>query len=305
MTRYIIRRVAQTIPTLIGITLAAFLLVRLTGDPANLMLGPDATQEAVDAFRNQFGLNDPLPVQYWQFLVNAVSGDFGTSLRYDVPVSQLFIQKFPATIELATASMALALLLGIPAGVIAALRHNTWIDGVVRFLAFIGQAIPGFYLGLMLIVVFSVRLEWLPTGGRGTWQQLVMPTVTLAVFLLALLVRFTRGAVLDVLKQDHVVTARSKGLKSLTILRFHILKNAMIPIVTIVGLQVGAILSGTVVTEVVFNWPGIGRLMVDAIYTRDFPVVQTMVMVVAVIFVTVNLVVDIVYSVLDPRIRTS
>lgn len=305
MTRYIIRRIAQTIPTIIGITLAAFFLVRLTGDPANLMLGPNATQEAVDAFRNQFGLNDPLPVQYWRFLVNTVSGDFGTSLRYDVPVSQLFIQKFPATIELATASMALALLLGIPAGVIAALRHNTWIDGVVRFLAFIGQAIPGFYLGLMLIVLFAVRLEWLPTGGRGTWQQLVMPTVTLAVFLLALLVRFTRGAVLDILKQDHVVTARAKGLKSLTILRFHILKNAMIPIVTIVGLQVGAVLSGTVVTEVVFNWPGIGRLMVDAIYTRDFPVVQTMVMVVAVIFVTVNLVVDIVYSVLDPRIRTS
>lgn len=305
MGRYVFKRVLQTIPTLLGITLAAFLLVRMTGDPANLMLGPDASQEAVDAFHEKYGLNDSLPVQYWDFLKNTVSGDFGTSLRYSVPVSQLFLQKFPATVELAVASMTLALLLGIPAGVISALRHNTWIDGLVRFFAFIGQAVPGFYLGLMLIVVFAVQLEWLPTGGRGTWQQLIMPAITLAVFLLALLVRFTRGAVLDVMKQDHVTTARSKGLKNWTILRSHILKNSMIPIVTIVGLQIGAVLSGTVVTEVVFNWPGIGRLMVDAIYTRDFPVVQTMVMVVAVIFVTVNLLVDLVYSFLDPRIRTS
>lgn len=305
MGRYILKRLLQTIPTIIGITIAAFLLVRLTGDPANLMLGPDATQEAVDAFQAKYGLNDPIPVQYWQFVKNTVSGDFGSSLRFDVPVSQLFLQRFPATVELALSSMALALLIGIPAGVVSALKHNTWIDGVVRFLAFIGQAVPGFYLGLMLIVLFAVRLGWLPTGGRGTWQQLVMPTVTLAVFLLALIVRFTRGAVLDALNQAHVVTARAKGLKPWTILRSHILKNSMIPIVTIVGLQVGAVLSGTVVTEVVFNWPGIGRLMVDAIYTRDFPVVQTMVMVVAVIFVTVNLVVDLVYSILDPRIRTS
>lgn len=304
MTRYIIRRLLQTIPTLLGITIAAFLLVRLTGDPANLMLGPDATLDAVNAFREKFGLNDPIHVQYWRFVTNAVTGDFGTSLRFNVPVSELFLQKFPATVELAAASIVLALLVGIPAGVISALRHNTWVDGLVRFFAFIGQAIPGFYLGLMLIVVFAVRLGWFPTGGRGTWQQLVMPTVTLAVFLLALLVRFTRGAVLDVLKQDHVVTARAKGLKERTILVSHILKNSMIPIVTIVGLQIGAVLSGTVVTEVVFNWPGIGRLMVDAIYTRDFPVVQTMVMIVAVIFVTVNLIVDLVYSLVDPRIRT-
>ena len=256
MGRYVLKRLLQTIPTIIGISLAAFLLVRLTGDPANLMLGPDATQEAVDAFQAKYGLNDPLPVQYWQFVTNTVSGDFGDSLRFDVPVSQLFLQRFPATVQLALSSMALALLIGIPAGIVSALKHNTWIDGVVRFFAFIGQAVPGFYLGLMLIVLFAVRLEWLPTGGRGTWQQLVMPSVTLAVFLLALIVRFTRGAVLDALNQAHVVTARAKGLKPWTILRAHILKNSMIPIVTIVGLQVGAVLSGTVVTEVVFNWPG-------------------------------------------------
>jgi ABC-type dipeptide/oligopeptide/nickel transport system permease component len=199
--------------------------------------------------------------------------------------------------------MGIALLIGLPAGIVAGLRNRTWIDSVVRFFAFLGQAIPGFYLGLMLIVVFAIQLRWLPTGGRGTWQQLILPAVTLASYLIALLVRFTRGAVLDTKRQLHVTTAESKGLSSWLILRSHILKNSMIPIITIIGLQVGAVLSGTVITEVVFNWPGIGRLMVDAIYTRDFPVVQAMVMIVAVIFIVVNLAVDILYSFFDPRIR--
>lgn len=303
MVRYILRRVLQTIPTLIGISLAAFFLVRLTGDPTHLMLSPDASQEAVDAFRAQFGLDQPLPVQYWRFVGNALQGDLGTSIRYRVPVSELFWHRLPATVELALASMTLAVLVGLPLGILAGMRHNTIVDTFARMLAFVGQAIPGFYLGLMLIVVFAVNLRWVPTGGRGTLKQLILPSVTLAVFLLALLVRFTRGAVLDAKRQAHVTTAESKGLSSSKILRSHILKNSMIPIITIIGLQVGLVLSGTVVTEVVFNWPGIGRLMVDAIYTRDFPVVQAMVMVVAVIFIVVNLAVDISYSFFDPRIR--
>lgn len=304
MIRYSLRRIIQTIPTLIGISLAAFLLVRLTGDPAVLMLPPEASDEAIAAFRDRFGLDQPLPVQYFEFVKNTLQGDLGTSIRFRVPVLELFVQKMPATIELAVASITLAVLLGIPAGIIAGLRHRTWVDTAVRSFAFLGQAIPGFYLGLMLIVVFAVNLRWLPTGGRGTWQQLILPSVTLAVYLLALLVRFTRGAVLDAKRQLHVVTAEAKGLAPLRVLNSHILKNSMIPIITILGLQVGAVLSGTVVTEVVFNWPGIGRLMVDAISTRDFPVVQAMVMIVAVIFITVNLLVDILYSVFDPRIRS-
>lgn len=303
MTRYVLRRITQTIPTLIGISVAAFLLVRLTGDPAALMLPPEAPQEAIDAFRDKFGLDESLPVQYWRFMVAVLSGDLGTSLRYNIPVWDLFVQRMPATIELALAAMGIALVVGLPAGIVAGLRNRTWIDSVIRFFAFLGQAIPGFYLGLMLIVVFAIQLRWLPTGGRGTWQQLILPSVTLAAFLIALLVRFTRGAVLDTKGQLHITTAESKGLSSWLILRSHILKNSMIPIITIIGLQVGAVLSGTVVTEVVFNWPGIGRLMVDAIYTRDFPVVQAMVMIVASIFILVNLAVDLAYSFFDPRIR--
>ncbi|WP_341251974.1 ABC transporter permease [Euzebya pacifica] len=303
MTRYALKRVVQTIPTLIGISLAAFLLVRLTGDPAVILLPTEASPEAVAEFRTKFGLDESLPVQYWQFLRNTLQGDLGTSIRFNVPVLELFLQKMPATVELAVASITLSMLAGIPMGVLSGLKHRTLADTIIRGFAFIGQAIPGFYLGLLLIIGFAVKLRWLPTGGRGTWQQLVLPTVTLSVFLLALLVRFTRGAVLDAKRQPHVVTAESKGLSQWRVLRSHILKNSMIPIITVIGLQVGAVLSGTVVTEVVFNWPGIGRLMVDAIYTRDFPVVQAMVMIVATIFIVVNLVVDILYSVFDPRIR--
>lgn len=303
MTRYALKRVVQTIPTLVGISLAAFLLVRLTGDPAVILLPTEASPEAVAEFRTKFGLDESLPVQYWQFLRNTLQGDLGTSIRFNVPVLELFLQKMPATVELAVASITLSMLAGIPMGVLSGLKHRTLADTIIRGFAFIGQAIPGFYLGLLLIIGFAVKLRWLPTGGRGTWQQLVLPTVTLSVFLLALLVRFTRGAVLDAKRQPHVVTAESKGLSQWRVLRSHILKNSMIPIITVIGLQVGAVLSGTVVTEVVFNWPGIGRLMVDAIYTRDFPVVQAMVMIVATIFIVVNLVVDILYSVFDPRIR--
>lgn len=303
MTRYALKRVVQTIPTLIGISLAAFLLVRLTGDPAVILLPTEASPEAIAEFRTKFGLDESLPVQYWQFLRNTLQGDLGTSIRFNVPVLDLFLQKMPATVELAVASITLSMLAGIPMGVLSGLRHRTLTDTIIRGFAFLGQAIPGFYLGLLLIIGFAVKLRWLPTGGRGTWQQLVLPTITLSVFLLALLVRFTRGAVLDAKRQPHVVTAESKGLSSWRVLRSHILKNSMIPIITVIGLQVGAVLSGTVVTEVVFNWPGIGRLMVDAIYTRDFPVVQAMVMIVATIFIVVNLVVDILYSVFDPRIR--
>ncbi len=303
MTRFVLRRIAQTIPTLIGISIAAFLLVRLTGDPAALMLPPEASQEAIDAFNVKFGLDQSLPVQYWKFIAAVVTGDLGTSIRFNMPVWDLFVDRMPATVELAAAAMSIALVVGLPAGIVAGLKNRSWADAVIRFFAFLGQAVPGFYLGLMLIVIFAVQLRWLPTGGRGTWQQLILPSVTLAAYLIALLVRFTRGAVLDTKRQLHITTARSKGLSSWLILRSHILKNSMIPIITIIGLQVGAVLSGTVVTEVVFNWPGIGRMMVDAIYTRDFPVVQAMVMIVAVIFIVVNLIVDIAYSFFDPRIR--
>jgi peptide/nickel transport system permease protein len=303
MTTYILKRMIQVIPVLLGITIVAFVLVRLTGDPATIMLPPETPKETVDAFRKEYGLDQPVYIQYLQFIGGALTGDFGKSLRYKEPVSGLFLERLPATLELAFGSMAIAIFVGIPIGVLSAVKKNSWIDTVTRFLALFGQAVPSFYLGLMLIMIVSVQWRLLPTGGRGSMAQLVLPAITLGVHLLALTARFSRGAVLDVMRQDYVRTARAKGLNERLLLTRHVMKNAMIPIVTVVGLQVGAMFSGAVVTETVFSWPGIGRLMVQAISTRDFPIVQATVMIVALIFVVVNLLVDLTYAWLDPRIK--
>lgn len=303
MARYIVRRIVQLIPVLVGITIVTFVLVRLTGDPAAIMLPPDTPEEVVQEFRREFGLDQPLHIQYLRFIGRALRGDFGNSIRYKEPVLKLFLERLPATLELAITSMILAISIGIPVGVLIAIKHNTWIDNCLRFLALFGQAIPGFYLGLMLILLVAVPWRLVPTGGRGTWRHLILPAITLSTYLMALVARFTRGAVLDVLNQDYIRTARAKGLSQVNVLWRHIMKNAMIPIITIIGLQVGAVLSGAVITETVFAWPGIGRLMVQAISTRDFPVVQATVMIVALIFVTVNLLVDLAYAWFDPRIK--
>ena len=303
MGRYIVKRLVQVIPVLLGITLVTFILVRLTGDPAAIMLPPDTPKEAVAEFRQEFGLDQSVLIQYFRFLAKAAQGEFGKSIRYREPVLKLFAERLPATIELALASMALAIIIGIPLGVLSAVKRDTWIDHFARFFALFGQAIPSFYLGLMLIIIVAVRLRLLPTGGRGTWQQLILPSITLATFMIALIARFTRGAVLDVLRQDYVRTARAKGLSEGSLLWRHVLKNAMLPVITVIGLQLGAILSGAVVAETVFAWPGVGRFMVQAISTRDFPIVQATVMIVAIVFVTVNLLVDLAYAWLDPRIK--
>jgi ABC-type dipeptide/oligopeptide/nickel transport system permease component len=303
MTTYILKRLIQVIPVLLGITIVAFVLVRLTGDPATIMLPPETPQETVDAFRKEYGLDQPVYIQYLQFIGGALTGDFGKSLRYKEPVSTLFFERLPATLELAAGSMAIAIFVGIPIGVLSAVKKNSWLDTITRFLALFGQAVPSFYLGLMLIMIVAVQWRMLPTGGRGSTAQLILPAITLGVHLLALTARFSRGAVLDVMRQDYVRTGRAKGLNERLLLMRHVMKNAMIPIVTVIGLQVGAMFSGAVVTETVFSWPGIGRLMVQAISTRDFPIVQATVMIVALIFVVVNLLVDLTYAWLDPRIK--
>jgi len=303
MTTYILKRLVQVIPVLIGITVVAFVLVRLTGDPATIMLPPEAPAATVAAFRAEFGLDQPIHIQYLRFVGDALRGDFGKSLRYREPVGDLVLERLPATLELAIGAMAIAVFIGIPVGVLSAVKRNSWIDTVTRFFALFGQAVPSFYLGLMLIMIIAVQFRWLPTGGRGSLEQLILPAVTLGVHLMALTARFSRGAVLDVLRQDYIRTGRAKGLGETILLSRHVMKNAMIPIVTVIGLQVGAMFSGAVVTETVFSWPGIGRLMVQAISTRDFPIVQATVMIVAVIFVVVNLLVDLTYAWLDPRIK--
>lgn len=301
--RFFVRRITQILVVLLGVSVFVFALVRLTGDPIVILLGEAATTEAVDELRAEFGLDQPLYVQYVRFLTNAVQGNFGTSLRYQQPALGLYLERLPATLELTAAAFVLAILIGLPTGVVAALRPNSAFDGLVRGTALIGQAIPGFYLGLVAIIVLGAHYKVLPTGGRGTFAQVILPATTLAAYQVAVVARFARGAMLEVLGEDFIRTARAKGLGRLRVVVGHGLRNALIPVVTILALQFGTLLSGAVVTETVFAWPGIGRLAVQAIYTRDFPVVQVTVMVTAVVFVLINLLADVLYIAIDPRIR--
>lgn len=302
MLRYVARRLILTIPVLFGILLISFLLTHMSGDPTDLMLAPETPDAVREEFRRQHGLNKPILVQFWHFSVRAVQGDFGNSLRFNEPALRLVFDRMGATIELALAAMGLAILIGIPAGVIAAYWRNTPIDLGVRAVTLFGLAVPSFYLGVVFIVVFAIWLRWLPSGGRGDWTNLILPASVLAVDLLALIARTTRSCMLDVLGQDYVRTARSKGVSESRVTWIHALRNAFIPILTVIGLQFGMLLGGVVVTETVFSWPGVGRLAVQAIYARDFPVVQATVFLFAIIFVLVNLIVDLLYALLDPRI---
>ena len=302
MLRYVARRLLMTLPVFVGILLISFLLTHLSGDPTDLILTPDTPDAVRDEFRSRHGLDRPIWVQFYHFSVRAVQGDFGNSLRFNQPAVDLVFERLGATAELALAAMLMAIAVGIPAGVIAAYRRNSPVDLSVRAVTLFGLAVPSFYLGVIFIVIFAVWLRWLPSGGRGTWMHLVLPATVLAVDQLALIARTTRSCMLDVLNQDYVRTARSKGLGEGWVVWGHSLRNAFIPVLTVIGLQFGILLGGVVVTETVFSWPGVGRLAVQAIYARDFPVVQATVMLFAVIFVAVNLIVDLLYALLDPRI---
>ena len=302
MLRYVARRLVLTIPVIFGILVISFMLTHLSGDPTDLILPPDVTEEARDAFRRHHGLDRPIWVQFFSFCVQVFQGNFGDSLRFHEPALKLVMDRMAATTELALAAMALTLLIGVPAGVVAAYWRNTPVDISVRGTTLIGQAMPSFYLGILAIIIFAVWLRWLPTGGRGTWMHLILPAATLSFQLVALIARVTRSCMLDVLGQDYIRTARAKGLGEMTVVWLHGLRNAFIPVLTVIGLQVGFLMGGVVVTETVFSWPGVGRLAIQAIYARDFPVVQAIVFLFAMIFVIVNLIVDILYAVLDPRI---
>lgn len=302
MLNFLLGRLAQTIPTLLGTSVAVFLLVHLTGDPALLMLPPDTPVSQVEAFRARLGFDRPLPVQYWDFLTGILRGDLGESYRFRAPAMNLVLQRLPATVELAGLSVLFAGLIGIPLGVLSATTRGTWVDTVSRGVFFLGQGIPPFWLGLMLMVLFSINLGLLPSSGRGTTAQLVMPVITLTVYLTASLARLTRGGMIQVLQQDYVRTARAKGLSPGAVLFKHGVRNTLIPVVTMIGLQVGHLLGGAVVTETIFAWPGVGRLVVDAVHARDFPIVQAAMLVIVTLFIIVNLVVDVLYGLLDPRI---
>jgi len=304
MRNVYLRQIVQAAIVLLNVSLVVFVLVRIVpGDPARLMLGMEASEDAVQAARAQFGFDRPLYVQYVQFVGDALRGDLGQSVRFRRPVGDLLRESFPATLELALAATVIALILAVPAGIYAAVHRDGVLDRLLMAGALIGQAMPIFWLGIMLITLFSVKLGWLPTSGRGSLAQLIMPSVTLSTYVMALLARLTRSNMLDVLREQYVRTARAKGLRETVIVHKHALMSAALPIVTVLGLQVGALLSGAVVTETVFNWPGIGTLALRAIQQRDYPVVQGVVLVSAALFVLINGMVDLAYRYLDPRVR--
>ncbi len=303
MRVYLLRRFLQSLLVLFGVSFVVFFILYLTGDPALVLLPPEASAEDVQRFREAMGFNDPFIVQYGRFLTGALRGNFGQSIRHGEPAFDLVIERMPATFELAGAGLAIALCLAIPAGIISAVRRNTLADYVSTVVALLGQSMPTFWLGIMLILVFSVQFNLLPSSGRGGLAHLVLPAITLGLFTTARITRLTRSGMLEVLNQDYIRTARAKGVANPPIVWKHALKNAAIPIVTIVGIELGTLLGGSVITETIFAWPGVGRLSVQAIYNRDYPVVQAAVFLLATTFVLVNLIVDLIYTYLDPRIR--
>jgi peptide/nickel transport system permease protein len=304
MGAYVVRRLFFSIFVLWGAVTIIFVVLRLVpGDPAYIMLGPDADQAQVDALRAQLGLDHSLAQQYATYLTNVVHLDFGQSFRLSTDSMTLVMQRVPATIQLASTALLLSLLIGLPLGVIAALKANTWIDRTISVFSLLGQSTPSFWLGIVMILVFARNLQVLPSSGSGTWAHLVLPTVTLALPFLAILVRLTRSGLLEVVHEGYVQTARAKGLAEGGVILVHALRNALIPIVTVVGLQFGALLGGTVIVETVFAWPGVGRLLIDSISKRDYGVVQAAILLVAAIFVLINLLVDLLYGFLDPRVR--
>lgn len=303
MGRFLVLRLWHAVLSLVAVTLAVYVMLNASGDPATLMLPDTAKPEDITALRRTLGLDAPLHLRYFRFLANTLRGDLGVSFIYGEPTLQIVLQTVPATAELALAGMAIALVISIPLGVTAAVFRGRLLDKAALTLAMLGQSMPVFWLGMMAIMLVSVRLRWLPTSGYGGFAHLVLPALTLGWFTNALITRLVRSSMLEVLGEDYVRTARSKGLSELCVILKHALRNAAIPVVTVVGLQLGAVMGGAVVTELVFAWPGIGRLTLEAIYQRDYPLALAAILFIAVVFVVVNFLVDIAYTVIDPRVR--
>jgi ABC-type dipeptide/oligopeptide/nickel transport system permease component len=323
--QYIVRRLLSLVVILLGVSVLVFMLVHLApGDPVRIMLGEEATAADVERLNRIYGFDQPLPVQYGRWLRAALQGDLGVSIRQQLPVWTIIVERMPATIELSIWSMLISIGIGVPLGVLSAVRRNTWIDFGSMFAALVGVAAPNFWVGLILLSQIALHVAWLPIGGRGPafgdamwalvtrmdggllWDHvryMILPALALGTSLMAVITRLTRSSLLEVLGKDYVRTARAKGLRGLTIVYGHALKNALLPVVTVVGVQFGALLGGAIVIEVVFSWPGVGRLIVNAISQRDFPVVQGSVLMLAVVFAVVNLLVDLSYGLINPRVR--
>ena len=303
MTRYVLRRFLQVPLPLFLVLVVVFFAVRLSGDPVSLMLADYSTEQQKEQLRHQLGLDQPLPVQFGIYLYNIAHLDFGQSVIYNQPAVDVVAQALPATAELTVLAIALATVVGILTGIICGLREGSVLDRVLLTIGVVGQSLPSFWLGLMLIIVFAVDLHWLPTSGIGTWQNLVLPTVTLAAFLYPQVALLTRAVLIDVLREQYVITARAKGLPPQTVVLRHALRNSLNPVVTSLGLNFGLLLGGAVITETVFAWPGVGQLGVKAIFSRDLPMVSASVFVLAVAIIVCNLAADLINGLIDPRIR--
>jgi peptide/nickel transport system permease protein len=303
MRQFILRRLLRAFLALWGVVTIVFFTLRLSGDPVALLVPAETPPEEVTRLRRALGLEEPLPVQYLVYLRDIARGEMGTSIRMRLPAMSVALERLPATIELALVAFAMAVVVAIPAGLISASRRNSIWDNLAMGLALIGQSAPTFYIGIMLILIFGLQLGLFPISGRGSWQHVILPAVTLGAFAMASIARLTRSAVLEFMRHDFIRTARAKGLNEWTVLSRHNFKNAAIPVVTIMGLQFGTLLGGAVVTETVFAWPGIGRLVIEAVRSRDYPIVQSSVLLVASMFVLINFLVDLAYGWLDPRIR--
>ena len=302
---YLLQRLLQGVLVLLGVTTIVFALTFISGDPASALLPLDASPAQRAEFRRNLGLDRPIPVQYVDFVFRAAQGDFGRSFNHREPAMGVVIERLPATLKLAAAAILFSLAVSLPLGILAATFHNGWIDALARLVAFFGQSVPVFLLGIVLILVFAVNLHWLPSSGSDSWQALIMPAVSVGAFSAAVLTRLLRSSLLEVLGQEYIRTARAKGVPGRLVVLRHALKNAALPYVTMLGLQVGFLLSGAIVAETIFAYPGMGRLAVNAIATKDLPVIQAFVILTAIVVIVANLLVDLAYTRLDPRIRLS
>lgn len=334
MFSYIVKRLLWSVPTLFGVSLLVFLMVHLSpGDPAITLLGDHANKESVEKLREEMGLNKPLYEQYFIFVSKAVKGDFGNSMKTKQPVLDEFKERFPATVELATVAMILAIILGVGAGIISAIKRYSVFDYSAMFVALAGVSMPVFWLGLVMIYFFSVKLGWLPVSGRlgyefyvddvtgfylidtllandyeAFWdalKHLIMPAIALGTIPMAIIARMTRASMIEVMKEDYIRTARAKGCSRFSVIMVHALRNALMPVITVIGLMLGTLFAGAILTETTFSWPGIGKWIINAVYQRDFPIIQSATLIIATMFIVVNLVVDLLYALINPKIRLS
>jgi peptide/nickel transport system permease protein len=303
MQRYILGRLGQAILCLFAVAVIVFILGRLTGDPLVMMLPPDATKADFQMMREHLGLDEPYVMQFWRFISGIVRGDFGTSIRYQEPAMGLVFERFPATLELTVVAIAVAVFIALPIGIISAVKRDSILDRFGKVTALAGQSMPIFWVGIMMMWLFAVLLGWLPPAGKGGLRNIILPSVTLGWYVNAALMRVARSSMIDVLDSEYIKLARVKGLPKKVVILKHALKNAAIPSITLAGIHFAGLLRGAVVTETVFAWPGLGRLAVSAVYSRDFPLIQASVLFMALVFIIMNLVVDILYVYLDPRIR--